>query len=81
MTNKSKTDNSLAVDELVFLENHIKASIDRIKHNGEYAESKQEKLQVIIEVQLLERILEYARQRKNILEIVRKNAVDNDLSI
>ena len=60
MTNQSQINNNQAINELVFLENHINSLIERIKHNGEYAETQKEKRKVIIEVQTLERVLELA---------------------
>ena len=68
MTNQSEISNP-ALTELIFLENHINALIERIKHNGEYAETQKEKRKVVIEVQALERILEYTAERKNILRM------------
>lgn len=67
MSDKSKSSNDPAINELVFLENHINALIERIEHNGEYAQTQREKRKVINEVQILERILEYAAERKKIL--------------
>ena len=65
--------NNIAINELNFLENHINALIKRTKHNGEYAKTKQEKTKVIVEVQLLERLLDYAHERKNILQTNESN--------
>lgn len=66
-------DNNPAINELIFLENHINSLIERIKHNGEYAETKKEKTKVITEVQTLERLLEYAQERKKILQMAQNN--------
>ena len=73
MTNEHISSNDLAIKELEFLENHINALIERIKHNGEYAETQKEKRKVVIEVQTLERLLEYAAERKKILQIAQNN--------
>lgn len=70
MNDKSKPYNNPAINELVFLENHINALIERIEHNGEYAETQREKRKVINEVQILKRVLEYAAERKKILETI-----------
>jgi hypothetical protein len=67
MTSQPQLTDNIAINELSFLENHINSLIERIKHNGEYAETKKEKAQVITEVQILERLLEYAAERKKIL--------------
>lgn len=67
MNNKSELSNNPAINELVFLENHINALIERIEHNGEYAQTQREKRKVINEVQILKRVLEYAQSRKKIL--------------
>ena len=74
MTEQSTTHNA-AINELIFLENHINSLIERIKHNGEYAETQKEKRKVVIEVQALERILEYTAERKNILQMAQNSKV------
>jgi hypothetical protein len=73
MTSQPQVTDNVAINELIFLENHINSLIERIKHNGEYAETKKEKAQVITEVQILERLLEYAHERKKILQMVQNN--------
>lgn len=70
MNDKSKLNNNPAINELVFLENHINALIERIEHNGEYAQTQREKRKVINEVQILKRVLEYAQSRRKILETI-----------
>ena len=75
MANQSEVNNDSAINELVFLENHINSLIERIKHNGEYAETQKEKRKVVIEVQALERILEYTAERKNILQMAQNSKV------
>jgi hypothetical protein len=75
MTSQPQVTDNVAINELIFLENHINSLIERIKHNGEYAETKKEKAVVITEVQILERLLEYAHERKNILQIAQNNNV------
>lgn len=73
MTNQSQIDNNSAINELIFLENHTLSLIKRIKHNGEYAETQKEKRKVVIEVQTLERVLEYTVERKKILQMAQNN--------